>query len=293
MVVRGWRLIGGALALCAAAAVVSASLVHQREEVQLTQRAVRLQPSMNQWRSDLERDARKLRHLRKTAEKEIHQVAVELSRMQTRVVHLESLAKRLIDRAQFEGHEFDFSRQPGLGGPEEFVIEEGESYSDRLPTTRSLSDQLEDRWQQLQILEDLLKWRELNASLHPEGSPVRTAYVSSGFGVRIDPFTGRSATHKGMDFAGRLGTEVVAVAAGIVTWSGWLSGYGEMVEIDHGNAHVTRYAHNSQNLVEVGDVVTRGQAIAKLGSTGRATGPNLHFEVLQDGRAVNPLPYIE
>lgn len=228
------------------------------------------------------------------AEDYLDRTASDLSRMQSRIVHLESLAQRLIERAQFEGHEFDFGREPGVGGPEELMTDEGESYSAQLlDAVLALSLRVEDRGRQLQILEDLLKWRELNASLHPEGLPVRAAYVSSGFGARIDPFTGRSAAHKGMDFAGRVGTEVVAVAAGIVTWSGPRSGYGEMVEIDHGNAHVTRYAHNSQNLVEVGEVVTRGQPIAKLGSTGRATGPNLHFEVLQDGRAVNPLPYIE
>src|SRR5690606_4127642 len=109
------------------------------------------------------------------------------------------------------------------------------------------------------------------------------AYVSSRFGQRIDPFTGRRASHKGIDFAGPFGTEVVAVGAGIVTWSGLRAGYGELVEIDHGNGIRTRYAHNSENLVEVGDVVTRGQPSALLGATGRATGPNLHFEVLRDG----------
>ena len=119
-----------------------------------------------------------------------------------------------------------------------------------------------------------------------------SGYVSSSFGNRTDPFTGRAAFHKGIDFAGRAGTEVMAVASGVVIWSGDRYGYGEMVEINHGNGYVTRYAHNSENLVVVGDTVKRGEVIASMGNTGRATGPNLHFEVLRNGRVVDPLTYI-
>src|SRR5690606_12609434 len=153
--------------------------------------------------------------------------------------------------------------------------------------------QIDDRWLQLRVLEEMLKRRDVDAAVRPEGRPVGRAYVSSAFGLRIDPFTGRRALHKGIDFAGRSGTAIVAVAAGIVTWSGPRSGYGRMVEIDHGNDLVTRYAHNAENLVQAGDVVTRGQPIARLGATGRATGPNLHFEVLRGGEAVDPLDFID
>src|SRR5690606_28444376 len=110
------------------------------------------------------------------------------------------------------------------------------------------------RWRQLSVLEDLLVRRKLNSDVVPEGLPVTSAYISSPYGNRIDPLTGRLALHKGVDFAGRPGTEVVAVAAGIVIWSGPRSGYGETVEIDHGNDRVTRYAHNAENLVQIGDV---------------------------------------
>src|SRR5690606_21585553 len=124
----------------------------------------------------------------------------------------------------------------------------------------------------------------------PVGRPVAVGYVSSRFGRRIDPFTGQVALHRGIDFAAPAGSEVVAVGSGIVVWSGPRHGYGEVVEIDHGQGLVTRYAHNAENLVRVGDVVTRGQPIARVGSTGRATGPNVHFEVLRNDRAVNPRP---
>jgi len=144
----------------------------------------------------------------------------------------------------------------------------------------------------LNVLEDFLLNRKLREEVHPEGRPVAAGYISSSFGNRTDPFTGRAAFHKGVDFAGRTGAEVVAVASGVVIWSGDRYGYGQMVEVNHGNGYVTRYAHNAENLVAVGDTVKRGQMIAMMGSTGRATGPNLHFEVLRNGRVVDPLTYI-
>ena len=157
----------------------------------------------------------------------------------------------------------------------------------------NLDEQLQDRQQQLGVLENLLLNRNLSKQVHPEGRPVRSGWVSSYFGKRTDPFTGRPAWHKGLDFAGRDGSDVVAVAAGVVTWSRERYGYGQMVEINHGNGYVTRYAHNQANLVAVGDKIEKGQTIAKMGSTGRATGPNLHFEVLLNSRVVNPLQYIQ
>ena len=156
----------------------------------------------------------------------------------------------------------------------------------------SLSVQLQDRQQQLNVLEDFLLNRRLREEAYPEGRPVTSGYISSRFGNRTDPFTGRAAFHKGVDFAGREGAKVVAVASGVVIWTGDRSGYGQMVEVNHGNGYVTRYAHNSESLVALGDTVKRGQEIALMGETGRATGPNLHFELLRNGRVVDPLPYI-
>ncbi|HEY5665911.1 MAG TPA: M23 family metallopeptidase, partial [Gammaproteobacteria bacterium] len=135
--------------------------------------------------------------------------------------------------------------------------------------------------------------RKLADEVHPEGRPVSTGYISSGFGERSDPFTGRLAFHEGVDFAGRQGNEIVVVASGVVTWAGDRFGYGQMVEVNHGNGYATRYAHNAENLVSIGDTVKRGDVIATMGDTGRATGPNLHFEVLLNGRAVDPLTFIE
>ena len=252
-----------------------------------------LQPGLDAWRMRFERDGRRLDAERAAAERWVEHAADELSRMQANVVRLESMAERLVERTGLGGSEFDFAAEPGVGGPEEALVEQDSPPMHWEAVVSSLSAQIEDRRRQMEILEDMLKWRDLRAAVMPDGRPVHAAYVSSRFGPRIDPFTGRRASHKGIDFAGAAGTSVVAVAAGIVTWSGSRAGYGEMVEIDHGGGLITRYAHNSENLVGVGDVVTRGQTIARLGATGRATGPNLHFEVLQNGEAVDPLPYVE
>ena len=134
--------------------------------------------------------------------------------------------------------------------------------------------------------------QSLNERVYPQGRPVKSGWLSSYFGKRTDPFTGKPANHTGIDFAGKRGDEIVAVADGVVTWSGDRYGYGVMVEINHGNGYSTRYAHNSENRVSVGDEVKKGQVVALMGKTGRATGPNLHFEVLHDGRRVNPVTYI-
>jgi len=274
------------------AAVAFAELGYRYGQVQRLERAAALEPALDAWRLEFVRDKRRLAAERAAAEQWIEEAAEELSRIEARIVRVEALAERLVERTEIAGLEFDFRAEPGVGGPEEAPLEHMAA-EDWNMVVVNLSAQIDDRRRQLEVLEEMLRSRDLRAAVSPEGRPVRAAYVSSRFGPRIDPFSGRRALHRGVDFAGAPGTPVVAVAAGIVTWSGPRAGYGVMVEIDHGNGLVTRYAHNAENLVELGDVVTRGQPIARLGATGRATGPNLHFEVLHDGEAVDPLPFIE
>jgi len=166
------------------------------------------------------------------------------------------------------------------------------SVPDFLKALEDLSSQLEDRSQQLAVLEDMMMNRKLDEEVVPAGRPITRGWLSSYFGMRTDPFTGRRAHHAGIDFAGKLGSDVVAVAAGVVTYAGKRSGYGNLVEINHGKGYATRYGHTREILVEVGQTVKKGQLIAKMGSTGRSTGPHVHFEVLYNGRAVNPIKYI-
>jgi murein DD-endopeptidase MepM/ murein hydrolase activator NlpD len=220
-------------------------------------------------------------------------LALRLGQMNAHVVRLDALGSRLTQMADLKDGEFDFSSSPPLGGPEEPAADgEVMQISDLVTAFDALDGQLVDRSRQLNVLEDFLLNRKLRDEVHPEGRPVTAGYISSRFGNRNDPFTGRRAFHKGVDFAGRAGADVVAVASGVVVWSGPRYGYGELVEVNHGNGYVTRYAHNADNLVVVGETVKRGEVIARMGDTGRATGPNLHFEVLRNGQAVDPLTYI-
>ena len=141
------------------------------------------------------------------------------------------------------------------------------------------------------MLETLLMDRSLRERLMPSGRPISKGWLSSNFGKRADPFTGKQEYHKGVDFAGKEGADVLAVGDGVVTWSSKRSGYGNLVEINHGNGYVTRYGHNKSNTVEVGETVKKGQQIALIGSTGRSTGPHVHFEVLRNGKQVNPAKF--
>jgi len=252
------------------------------------------QAQLEAWRSDLADQQARIDATRGALQKSVDALALRLGQMNAHVVRLDALGERLTQMAGLSDGEFDFSSPPPLGGPEELIPgAESLQISNVVYALESLDDQLDDRAEQLSVLEDFLLDRKLQDEVHPEGRPVMAGYISSRYGNRTDPFTGRAAFHKGIDFAGRQGAEIVAVASGVVTWSGPRYGYGQMIEINHGNGYATRYAHNSDNLVAVGDTVKRGQRIGRMGDTGRATGANLHFEVLKNGRTVDPLTFIQ
>jgi murein DD-endopeptidase MepM/ murein hydrolase activator NlpD len=155
-----------------------------------------------------------------------------------------------------------------------------------------MSKTLEFKIEQLNALESILMGLNIERESELSGRPVSKGWLSSYYGVRKDPFNGKPTMHKGIDFAGKAGDQVVATAAGVVTWSGERYGYGNLVEIDHGNGIRTRYGHNKELNVAVGDIVTKGQSVALLGNTGRSTGAHVHYEVLKNGEQVDPLPYI-
>jgi murein DD-endopeptidase MepM/ murein hydrolase activator NlpD len=194
--------------------------------------------------------------------------------------------------AKLNDGEFDFSNPPALGGADSGADGQPAQIPNLTAMVDDLQTQLSSREQQLGVLENLILNRELNKQVYPEGRPVEEGFISSYFGRRADPFTGYSAVHKGLDFAGPQGTKVISVAAGLVTFAGERAGYGEMIEINHGNGLATRYCHNEQLLVKQGDMVRKGQDLALMGSTGRSTGPHLHFEVLKNGTQVDPLRFI-
>jgi len=244
------------------------------------------------WRAELDSQEQLLAETRKASQEKIDALSVKLAQMNAQVIRLEALGRRLTQMADLDDGEFDFDSSPALGGPEPEVPGRSVAMPDMEFLLNTLDMQIRDRRRQLDILEDLMLNRTLNDEVHPEGRPVLSGWISSYFGQRTDPFTGKATRHKGVDYAGKEGAEVVAVASGIVTWSGDRYGYGQLVEINHGNGYSTRYAHNSKNLVAVGDEVSKGQVVSLMGRTGRATGPNLHFEVMRGGRKVDPLEYI-
>ncbi|HEY8518449.1 MAG TPA: M23 family metallopeptidase [Gammaproteobacteria bacterium] len=252
--------------------------------------AVNPRAQLEEWRQELDQQRAVLDATRTTLQQNLDALALRLGQMNAHIVRLDALGERLTQMAGLTDGEFDFSSVPALGGPEEPLPDN--EFMKVTGVINALDRQLASRASQLSVLEDFLLNRKLREEVHPEGRPVSSGYISSRFGHRTDPFTGRRAFHRGVDFASRPGAEIVAVASGVVIWSGERHGYGQLVEINHGNGYVTRYAHNADNLVAVGDTVKRGQVIARMGSTGRATGPNLHFEVLLNDRAVDPLTYI-
>lgn len=243
-------------------------------------------------RADLAQQQRAVDQVRRRSQAELDALAVRVAQIQAQVMRIEGLGQRLVDLADLDREEFNFGQAPAQGGPIEAVALENPVPTDFMQALEELSAQIKDRERQLIVLEDVFQGRGLSLQGHAAGSPIAEGWLSSFFGIRTDPFTGRPAMHEGLDFAGKLGSPVVAVAAGSVIWSGPRDGYGNLIEIDHGHGFVTRYGHNSRNLVRVGQLVRKGQQIARMGSSGRSTGPHVHFEVLRDGQPVNPLRYL-
>ena len=231
--------------------------------------------------------------IRQENEDTLDALSIRIAQMNARVIRLDALGRRLTDMAEIDDGEFDFDSAPAIGGPEEpMALVPNLAVPDMLEAMDLLGAQLSDRESQLDVLESVLMNQNLKDRVYPQGRPVGAGWISSYFGKRTDPFTGKAANHTGIDFAGKKGAEIVAVADGVVTWSSDRYGYGIMVEINHGSGYSTRYAHNSENLVSVGEEVKKGQVVALMGETGRATGPNLHFEVLHNGSRVNPVKFI-
>ncbi|MBK7171021.1 MAG: M23 family metallopeptidase [Gammaproteobacteria bacterium] len=239
------------------------------------------------WQDEVARLGRSADELRERNALESRAYATHMATLQARLLRMEAVGQRLASAASLDGGEFDFDQEPALGGP--FSAETGSIEGSELGRSLDrLAAQIGDRERQLDVLERLLDNRTLASEVSLGGRPIASGYLSSRFGTRADPFDGRAAWHKGVDFTARAGTDVLAVAPGVVTWAGYDKDYGNLVEIRHSDGYRTRYAHNSEYLVKPGDLIRKGQVIAKVGRSGRATGAHLHFEVLADGRPVNP-----
>ncbi len=230
--------------------------------------------------------------IKQNALTQIETLTIRMASLQAKLIRLDALGERLTSVAGLDDGEFNFTDDPPVGGPE-VLTEYPMQTPDFLQELDALTKQIENRQQQLELLNSIMTERESQEEFAVSGRPVLKGYVSSGFGRRIDPFTGKLAFHEGVDFStGRTGVDVFAVAAGVVNYAGAREGFGTMVQIDHGNGYETLYAHDKSLLVKVGDVVKKGQLIALSGSSGRSSGPHVHFEVHKNGRVIDPASYI-
>jgi murein DD-endopeptidase MepM/ murein hydrolase activator NlpD len=216
--------------------------------------------------------------------------AKRLGQLQAESIRLTALTEKLAEIAGVDVTEFQLNTVPAQGG----IDENGESLTPELFKIEisQLTSRFTEQNKQLATIQKLFLTRDSITSAIPQGRPIAGGWLSSSYGYRIDPFNGKKTFHSGIDFAAKEGTNVNAVADGIVSFIGERSGYGELIELDHGNGYVTRYAHNEKIIVKTGDRIKKGEAIALLGSTGRSTGPHVHFEVLLEGTKIDPYKFV-
>jgi murein DD-endopeptidase MepM/ murein hydrolase activator NlpD len=230
---------------------------------------------------------------REFMQQNLNAMAVKIGEMQAQLTRLDALGERLSTMAGIRPQEFRFSEAPGLGGAQSTTIPpQNLTLTQFNEKVSMLSRQMESRTDMLGVLEAQMFEQAVRKKAMPTMMPVSSPYNASSFGYRIDPFTGQQAMHEGIDFTSDIGTPVVAAAGGVVQFAGYHPQYGNMIDIDHGNDLVTRYAHLSKVLVKEGDMVQRGRHIADSGNSGRSTGPHLHFEVRYRGAAQNPMRFL-
>lgn len=232
--------------------------------------------------------------VRREVQNHIDALGVQLGSIQAQMFRVNALGQRLTEVSGLDQGEFDFSEVPGTGGfADQDAVSESYEYPEFLARLDDLRMQLQYDENSLAVMESLLMDKKISRTMFPDAWPVKGGWVSSLFGYRTDPFTGRRAYHSGMDIAARRQTPIQAAAAGVVVQAGRDGGYGETVLLQHANGYSTRYAHTHEVLVERGQKIEKGEPIATVGSTGRSTGPHLHFEVLKDGRRVNPKDFLQ
>jgi murein DD-endopeptidase MepM/ murein hydrolase activator NlpD len=231
--------------------------------------------------------------LKNQTQHQLSALTLKLGEIKGQVNRLDAFASRLAQQSEIPDDEFNFATLAATGGP---LTTNAEDVTANAETLFSEMDEmlikLDGQERKMAVLESILMNTHIEDEIFISGRPITRGWLSSYFGVRKDPFTGMPATHKGLDFAGEDGGGVVVTGSGVVTWADSRFGYGNLVEVDHGDGIVTRYGHNKALLVSAGDIVTKGQKIALMGSTGRSTGPHVHYEVIKNGKRIDPLPYV-
>lgn len=280
-----WRLGKRWLLLPIIFAVLSVAIYqHTSELLQIQQIKVDHERMARQEQQD------KLINLKGATESQLAMLVTHVAKMQARLTRLEALGHQVAKNNQLDD-QFDFASEVGVGGVNDTLSNRIE-LDQLIQEMNQLVSRIDNNQSQLSILETVSNNLHIEDQRYISGQPIEKGWLSSPYGLRNDPFNGHRAMHKGIDFAGKEGSNVIATAGGVVVWAGKMFGYGELVEIDHGNGLRTRYGHNKSLLVTVGDVVTKGDSIAKMGSTGRSTGPHVHYEVLQNGKQIDPKKYV-
>ena len=238
----------------------------------------------------IEQEQTNLKEARQYIENNLVALSARLGGLQAQVSRINTVEKRLANAAEIDLSAFDYKNEPAQGGDGAEYLNVGEH--DLIAEIESMESILDKREIAIKALGVSLSEIVLRKDQTPKGMPVRNSWISSSFGWRTSPFSGKKQFHKGIDVPGKLGADVIAVADGVVIRSGKGPNFGNVVEINHGEGLTTLYAHNSKNLVSVGDSVSKGDSIAKVGSTGRSTGPHVHFEVRKYGKHLNPRKFL-
>jgi murein DD-endopeptidase MepM/ murein hydrolase activator NlpD len=242
---------------------------------------------------EIDQQRHDLETVRSQMQGRVDALAARVGTLNAHLIRLDAIGRRVTDLAGLDRGEFDFDQPPPAGGPDGQEFQGGSAaVPDLNVALDTLEEQLLDRQRQLSVLESLMSTRSLGERILPGGWPIIGGWISSHFGYRSDPFTGRGAFHAGVDFAAPPGSKVISTGPGTVSYSGYKNGYGYVVEITHPTGYLTRYGHNSRNLVREGQTVQKGDAIAIIGSTGRSTGTHVHFEVERNGNTLNPMKYL-
>jgi len=249
---------------------------------------------VQRWQSRIDEQQAEIRKAKRDARENLDALATRVGELKAEVKRLEALGERLTRMAGLEEGEFSFDQAPPRGGPQQASANAGgvRSAERFIANLDALAGRIENRSEQLSVLENLMLDRRVQEKTSPAGRPVESGWLSSGYGLRRDPFDGHRERHYGYDFAGDKGSEIVSVAAGVVTWASERYGYGKLVEINHGGGYKTRYGHLRSIEVSVGETVSGGELLGRMGSTGRSTGPHVHFEVLRNGEAVDPSRFV-
>lgn len=251
------------------------------------------QLKINSLKATVAQSQAKLQDYQQGVQQDLDAMSLQIGRLMAHSTRLNALGERLTLANNIDPAEFNLLQAPGVGGAEPHFSGEKNTPQALYKHLFDLEDDFSLQQERLDILAQLLDEENISHRSKPHHKPLQSGWVSSHFGRRADPFTGKRAKHLGIDFSGKYGAEIQAAADGIVVWSGRKGGYGLMVEIDHGNGYVTRYAHAKELKANFGQRVRSGESIAVMGKSGRATSEHLHFEVLKNGKKVNPWPFLQ